>query len=141
MKVKELLNRVDKESILYPLIQLQGGSNKVRQKYLFYFDSIKNAPEESGEYNLSIQAITNGVLDYKFFQGWDEVDQHIDTIPWNELANCYLETELNISDPLMADRIAFFIISEATKFGDVFKSGQSEVKPKEYGTVSFTPVS
>jgi hypothetical protein len=128
MKVKELFDRVDKENILHSLIQLQGGSNEVRQKYLFYFDYIKDAPDEIGEYNLLIEAVTNGVLDYKFFEGWMEVSQYIDTIPWIKLANCYLETDLNINDTLVLDRIVFFIISEATKFGEVFKNGYKDGK-------------
>jgi hypothetical protein len=57
-----------------------------------------------------------------------EVSQYIDTIPWIKLANCYLETDLNINDTLVLDRIVFFIISEATKFGEVFKNGYKDGK-------------
>lgn len=127
MKVRDLLLKVDREKVLSPLIILNGGTPTVRKKYLEYIESLRCAPDKVGLFNLVIGQAVNGILDYTFSDGWNEVENYIDTMEWGELANCYIETDLNINDGNICDRIAFFIISEATKFGDVFKN--KEKKP------------
>lgn len=126
MRVKELLDKANPVNIIHPLTALDG-DEKSYGKYLKYIYRIVNTPTSTPLYNLVIKATYDGVLEASFEAGWQSANIDLRTVKWPILANCVIETDFNLNDPRICDRIAFFILSECTAFGEDFGSKEVEI--------------